>query len=137
MSYTYTISCRMTRDDRDLLRAHATRLGLSPSDYLRYLVRLPVEAKDVASGGWRCVVLDTCALATLSHELVKWGHHYNQAVHAMNTIALFIRRGRLEYEYFVETIDRIDEGIALLNASADEMARDLAQIMDTTLVGDA
>lgn len=118
MPATNMFSCRLSDSDRTELAAKAADLGVSKSQCLRYLVRLPLGEKD----GTRCVVIDNSTLSTVSRELVKWGRHYNQAVHAMNTIQMFIVRERLDAEYFAKTIAEIDESLELIEGGRRELA---------------
>ncbi len=134
MGYTYTISCRMTDEDREQLCSQAAKLQLSPSDYLRYLIRIPVDIKE-ATDSSKCIVVDTDTLEDLSSELTKWGYHYNQAVHAMNTVALFIRRGRVDYEHFNVNVRNIETELAMVNAACGELRHQLEDIEGSVLIG--
>lgn len=134
MPYTYTISCRMTEADRATLYDQAQKLELTPSDYMRYLIRIPVDVKQSGDAP-NCVVVKTNALEDVEAELTKWGYHYNQAVHAMNTIALFIRRGRVDYEFFDITINKIDEQLGMVNAACEELKHSFVRIEDAVLIG--
>lgn len=135
MPCDYTISCRLNDEDRCRLTDQAAKLNMKPSDYLRYLIRIPVESKN-ATGGDRFIVIDADTLASLSRELVRWGYHYNQAVHSMNTIALFIKRDRLDLEYFSRTIDEIEQNLESIDAGRAEIAEELARIGSNTFAGD-
>ena len=42
------------------------------------------------------VVVDRTTAARLSREMTRWGHHYNQAVHALNAIAYYLRANDME-----------------------------------------
>ena len=75
-------------------------------------------------------------MANMARELTKWGHHYNQAVHSMNTISLFIQRGRLEADYFARTIDEINESLREVESGRLELASRLAEVERSVLVGD-
>lgn len=89
MEYPAMASFRMTHDDLELLARSADALDMGRSEYLRTLIRIPVEA---AGAGSAVYVIDNKTLAQMAVELVRWGRHYNQAVRALNTIALYIRR---------------------------------------------
>lgn len=135
MSYVHTFSCRLSDDDRRRLAEQAGRLELRPSEYLRYLIRIPLADKDSDSPA-RCVVIDADAMASMARELTKWGHHYNQAVHSMNTISLFIKRGRLEADYFAQTIDEINASLREVERGRRELSSHLAEVERSVLVGD-
>ena len=83
---THMITCRL--DDRDYgsLHENAAALDVAPSTYMRYLIRIPVSACPDPKGS-RVLVVDAKTLGALRYELVRWGRHYNQGVHALNAIA--------------------------------------------------
>ena len=49
-------------------------------------------------------------------ELVKWGHHYNQGVHALNSIKFALDHGRGDLEWVSGKLDEC----ALLLVQVDE-----------------
>lgn len=135
MSYVHTFSCRLSDDDRRRLAEQSGRLELKPSEYLRYLIRIPLAGKD-SDSSTRCVVIDADAMVAMARELTKWGYHYNQAVHSMNTISLFIKRGRLEVDYFTQTIEEINASLHEVERGRRELASRLAEVEQSVLVGD-
>lgn len=88
MAYENMVSCRLTDADRAVLDEAVVRSGMSQSRYIRSLLRVPPEARRQQV----VYVVDGKTLAKTALELTRWGRHYNQAVHALNTVALFIRR---------------------------------------------
>lgn len=132
MPYPNLICCRLSDEDRDQLHQQAERFQKTPSEYIRYLIRIPVDAKE--GDGTRCVVLDTDALGSMSRELTKWGYHYNQAVHAMNLINFHARHGHVDRDLVAESIPTIERELADVNAAAREMAAELGRIGADSLV---
>ncbi|MGO5413933.1 hypothetical protein [Slackia isoflavoniconvertens] len=124
------IHCRLSNADFERFHANAERLELTPSVYLRYLIRMPVGT----TGGERAVVLDTGALSRVHGELVRWGHHYNQAVHALNTVALFVGRGSSNVDYYVEQMQRANRNLEAVRAGEKEVARELRRLEGAALV---
>ena len=84
------VTFRMEGGDYDALCERCERAGLSKSEYLRYLVRIPLSTEANAGDEHR-ILVDRRALWSMSRELTKWGYHYNQAVHAMNLINFHAR----------------------------------------------
>lgn len=76
------VHCRLSEADFERFHEHAEELELAPSEYLRYIIRIPVKTGE---GSGKVVALDTKTMPQIYGELVRWGHHYNQAVHALNT----------------------------------------------------
>lgn len=81
------IHCRLSDRDFERFHTNAEKLGLALSEYIRYLIRIPVEPYG-HEGGCSVVVLDRTTMGRIHCELVRQGHHYNQAVHALNTSLL-------------------------------------------------
>ena len=115
------VTFRMEGGDYDALCERCERAGLSKSEYLRYLVRIPLSTEANAGDEHR-ILVDRRALWAMSRELTKWGYHYNQAVHAMNLINFHARHGR------------VDRDLVDVNAAAREMAAELGRIGADSLV---
>ena len=113
------VTFRMEGGDYDALCERCERAGLSKSEYLRYLVRIPLSTEANAGDEHR-ILVDRKALWAMSRELTKWGYHYNQAVHAMNLIA--------------DSVPTIERELADVNAAAREMAAELGRIGADSLV---
>lgn len=136
MPYSHTFSCRLSDADSERFHASAELFDLKPSQYLRYLIRLPTDFHDTESNG-PVVVLDRKALAGIRRELVRWGHHYNQAVHALNTLALATRKqAQLDTEYFAVTLEKISSKLDDVKAGSEDIAYQIAVLQSLPSVGD-
>ena len=89
---------------------------------------MTLPAPLVEEGG-RLVVIDRTTAAKLAREMRRWGHHYNQAVHALNAIAYYLRANDMDASDVLEELDRTSEklaamqpGIELLRQGVDEIA---------------
>lgn len=119
--------------DRQALGEIADEEGLTRSEYLRYVARMVADdAENAKRGG---VLLDGLSMRRLSRELVRWGHHYNQGVHALNSIKFALDHGRGDLEWVSGKLDEC----ALLLAQVDEgrckMAGELASLEGRAIVG--
>lgn len=131
MDYPEMVSCRMTSDDLDRLTASAKRAGMARSEYLRTIIRIPASA----SGKGAVYVIDNRTMAKMLSELIRWGRHYNQAVRALNTIALFIRRGNPpEYRAFSEMLSDAEEKLAEVERGRQVIEYVLTDIAGSTSV---
>lgn len=89
---THTITCRLDEADFKKLTEEANALNVNTSDFIRLIIRLPIEAKtDV--GSERYIVIDPLTLASLWMDSRRQGYLLNQAVKALNTVAFKIRHG--------------------------------------------
>ena len=86
---TRTISVRLTEDDFQLIQERCRVHGLSRSDYIRQLARIDAVTGDIGSG--RVLVMDRATMLAVAKEMRAWGRHYNQAVHALNVMAKYLR----------------------------------------------
>lgn len=123
--YTHTASCRMTEEDRHLLDQNAERLELARSEVIRALLRLPIADQDdleSVNSGDRVVVIDVKTMGRIKRELIRWGRHYNQAVKALNTIAMFVRnKGAVDPQLAKEQLDKATTELELVQGSVEEI----------------
>ena len=122
------LDLRVTREEREEAIRLAKSLDLTVSELVRILLRLPAG---YASGTETrpVLVIDSKSAFRLARETRWWGYQYNQIAHALNRIALFLRRDMadaadaLEQLLIVEEkVDKANEDIAILRAEAQRMA---------------
>ncbi len=89
---THTITCRLDEPDFQKLKKTADAIGVNTSDFIRIIVRLPIELK-TDRGLERYVVIDQLTLASLWMDARRQGYLLNQAVKALNTVAYKVRHG--------------------------------------------
>lgn len=108
--------------DREIESAKglAHELGMTVSDLVRVLLQLPA---DEARGGARLVVVDRTTAARLSREMTRWGHLYNQAVHALNAIAYYLRANDMETSEVVEELSRAERKLAEMQPGVESLRR--------------
>lgn len=119
--------------EKELARAKklAAALGVTVSDLIRILMQLPAEGIE---GGARLVVIDRTTAVKLSREMRRWGHHYNQAVHALNAIAYYLRANDMESPDVIEELDRASERLAAMQPGIAALRADAEAIMGATMV---
>lgn len=130
MPYRNMVSLRLDDRDLDALEAASERSGLSRSELLRSLLRVPPGADRQRT----VYAVDGRTLGRMANELVRWGRHYNQAVHALNTIALLVRRGSPPKPPELEamlgrarlTLEEVEAGRRVLEAVLAEVADSIA-----------
>ena len=128
------ISCRLNESDFDALQNHAASLELNQSDYLRYLIRIPVDQEGLATGD-RLILLDTRTFGRIYSELIRWGRHYNQAVRALNTIALHVRHGRWDDDIILEQLKKANEQLEKTETGRADVVDQLERLETMTLIG--
>lgn len=122
------IDLRVTDDDLEAAKSLAAECGMTVSDVVRILLRLPREY--VAGTDARPVlVVDAVSARKLARETRWWGYQYNQITHALNRIAMYLRRDMCDaadaleqLQVVEEKVDRANADIAILRAEAQRMA---------------
>ena len=128
---TRLVSCRLSESDFEALRSHAESLELNQSDYLRHLIRIPVNDSGLATGE-QLVSLDTKPFGRIYSELVRWGRHYNQAVRALNTIAMFVRnKGAVDPQLAKEQLGKATTELELVQGSVEEIKGMVREVSDS------
>lgn len=128
-----TLSFRLDEADFAILNAACNDLQISRSDYLRYMLRVPLVADGIEPPG-RYIVLDTSTFEGLRKELVRWGYHYNQAVRSLNAIALYIRNGTIDEKWFAETLDKVQGNLEAVNDGRASLERAIDDLDESTAV---
>lgn len=103
-----TLSFRLAEDDYRKLMERCRKAELSKSMYLRYLIRIPIICDETTEESTSCIVLDKRSIRDISRELTRWGYHYNQAVHAMNSINYYISHGKSDSRLLDEKTECIE-----------------------------
>lgn len=132
----HTLSFRLAEKDYERLAKRCAEAELSKSNYLRYLIRIPVLAERAHDDDTCCVVLDKKSLRKMSKELTRWGYHYNQAVHAMNSINYYVTNGRIKQDVFEGKGESIEIALVELNENAERIVYELAQLQTATIIED-
>lgn len=131
---THTLSFRLAEDDYQKLVERCREADLTQSKYLRYLIRIPVVTDGDHAEDVPCLVLDRKSLARISKELTRWGYHYNQAVHAMNSINYYITHGKSDSRLLDEKAECIEVELATVNRNAERIVYEIAKLQDKMIV---
>ena len=129
-----TLSFRLAEDDYQKLVERCRKAELSKSMYLRYLIRIPIVCDEATEESAPCVVLDKRSIRDISRELTRWGYHYNQAVHAMNSINYYIVHGKATTELIAPKAETIETELAAVNENAERIVYELARIQCSTIM---
>ena len=88
---------RVTPQERERLDAVAKRSHTTVSRVTRALIQLPVTTVPADGDLKTVVLLDSDSVPRIAREMRRWGYHYNQACHALNSLAYYMVRGRVDY----------------------------------------
>ena len=129
--YPERLFVRIAPEDKTGAQEVADALGTSRSDLVRSLVRLAAAEPDDAAravAASRPILLDTGCALRMARELRKWGVHYNQGIHALNTVALRIRHGDRDFTDMLEAVERAAALLEKTEAAARGMRSDMAAL---------
>ena len=121
---------RMSEAEIASAKRLARELGMTVSDLLRVLLQLPAEA---ARGGGPLVVVDRTTAARLSREMTRWGHHYNQAVHALNAIAYYLRSNDMDAPEVVEELARAERTLAGMQPGIESLRKEVSALSGSVI----
>ncbi|WP_281702806.1 hypothetical protein [Cryptobacterium curtum] len=127
---TDQINVRVTSSERANLEAVAERSHMTVSRVTRALIQLPVTTVPENGGLKTVVVLDSESVPRIAREMRRWGYHYNQACHALNSLAYYMVRGKVDYGDCVERLEVIEEKVADMNRGVDRLRGDFSKIAD-------
>lgn len=129
--YPERLYVRLAREDKERAQEVAEAMGLSLSDLVRLMVRLaaadPGLAERAASEGGP-IVLDTATCLRIARELRRWGYHYNQGVHALNSVAFHLRHGSRDYGDMAEALRDAHAELSAVNGAAGGLCREMASL---------
>lgn len=118
---------RMSQGELDRARRLAGMFDMTLSDLIRVLTQLPVAALSNAPNS--LIVIDCETAAGLRREMRRWGYHYNQAVHALNAIAYYLRLNEMDECEVLEELNKVsckvesmNNGVSLLREEVDELS---------------
>lgn len=126
------IHVRMSEGEVKRAKALARSLDTTLSDLIRTLLQLP--ASSIEEGG-SLVVIDRATAVKLAREMRRWGHHYNQAVHALNAIAYYLRANDMDVSDVLEELDRTSGMLAAMQPGIEALRLDAEAISQRAIAG--
>lgn len=121
---------RMSERELAAAKALAGELDMTVSDLVRVLLQLPADS---VGTGARLVVIDRTTAAKLSREMTRWGHHYNQAVHALNAIAYYLRANDMDAPDVLEELARAERKLEEMRPAVDSLRGEVAKLSGEAL----
>lgn len=126
------IHVRMSEAEVERAKLLAADAGMTLSDLIRVLLQMPSSSIEE---GARLVVIDRTTAAKLTREMRRWGHHYNQAVHALNAIAYYLRANDMGAEDVLEELDRASGKLAAMQPGIEALRREAESISERAIAG--
>lgn len=126
--YPARLEIRLTSLEKETAEQLASGLDMTVSDYVRLLIKLPSPSDAETSRTYTAVIFDRSTMAATSRELKRWGNHYNQAVHALNTVAYYLRRDEADAADTFEVLERVNYQLSELAGGIDGIRGTLADM---------
>lgn len=126
------IHVRMSEGEVARAKTLAKSLGMTLSNLIRALLQMSTSS--IEEGG-RLVVIDRATAVKLSREMRRWGHHYNQAVHALNAIAYYLRANDMDTSDVLEELNRTSGKLAAMQPGIEELRREAEAISQRAIAG--
>ena len=126
------IHVRMSEEEVARAKRLASSLNMTLSDLVRILLQLPAGA---AVEGGSLIVIDRTSAIKLTREMRRWGHHYNQAVHALNAIAYYLRANDMDVGDVLEELDRASDKLATMQSGIEALKREVQVISERAIAG--
>ena len=130
--YPKQIHVRMSEGEIAHAKALASKLDMTLSDLIRCLLQMPAGA---INDGTALVVIDRATAAKFSREMRRWGHHYNQAVHALNAIAYYLRANDMDADEVIEELDRTSSKLAAMKTGIAALREEAEAISSRAIAG--
>ena len=125
---------RMSERELARARALAAELGMTLSDLVRVLVQMPAAwAGEPPGESHALVVVDRTAATRIDGEARRWGHHYNQAVHALNRIAYYLARDEADAGDALEELGRVSMELDALMAEVGPVREQMGGLAERRL----
>lgn len=128
--YTRRIYVRVTDADLARAKAPAEGTGLSVSDLVRLLLQLP--AGDAAAQ--RAIVLDLATANRLYRELNHWGYQRNQAAHALNRIAYYLRRNDMDAADVLDALAQTKDALDTVRRATGPLASSVRSVAESRIL---
>ena len=128
--YDGRLHVRVGETDVERAQTLTSALSITTSALVRLLLQLPAE--DVAAH--RYVVLDLACANRLYRELNQWGYQQNQAAHALNRIAYYLRREAMDASDVLEELASVEQQLERLRERTDELSAPVREITESRLL---
>ena len=125
-TYPRRMFIRMSNEGATQAKLLASSLDMTLSDLVRVLLQ---SAGPIVDGRPDAlIVVDRGTAVGLRRELRRWGHHYNQAVHALNAIAYYLRLNEMDSDEVVEELEKVSAKLEAMNTGVDSLRSEVADI---------
>ena len=124
--YTRRLFVRMSESGLAKAKALSESLGISLSDLVRILLHCARPgAFDEPNS---IVVVDLVTTAKLLREMRRWGNHYNQAVHALNSIAYYLRLNEVDSDDVLEELEKVNHNLEILSSEVKTLCAEVSKV---------
>ena len=123
-TYPTRMFVRMTPEGLAQAKALAESMDMTLSE----LVRMLLQAARPGVAPDSLIVVDRNTAIGLRREMRRWGHHYNQAVHALNAIAYYLRLNEMDADEVVEELGKVSQKFEAMDGGVRALRTEVAEI---------
>lgn len=129
------VTCRMTEQDYLMLREKSLDQGITMSDYIRYLVRIPTEITQ-QSGTHTCIVIDNKIMNNLLRETKRGNTIHNHQYHALYALSNQLEGGLLYSGEIAQLLEEVTQDMKEVQRIREEILVILREIRDKVFIKD-
>lgn len=123
---------RMTAEEKADLEAMAESVGMTRSELIRLLAKLP--APTIEEGNIHLVAIDRGSIARIHREMRKFGTNLNQATHALNSINYYLGNGSLKYDYLDFAVPEIKQQLEHVGKQQETLQKSISALESAVFV---
>lgn len=128
--YPRRVFVRMSNAGHDHATALADEMGLTLSQLVRTLLD---SAQPARTPPGTLVLVDRVSAAHVAREMRRWGHHYNQGIHALNKIAYYLKANDMDSSEVVEELERAASKLDAVREGSSRLDEDVRPITAQTI----
>lgn len=129
------VTCRMTEKDYLMLREKSIDQGMTMSDYIRYLVRIPTEVTR-QPGTHTCIVIDNRTMNNLLRETKRGNTIHNNQYHVLYALDKQVSDGFLYSSEIKQLLEEVAEDMKEVQRIREEILAILREIRDKVFIKD-
>ncbi len=112
--------------------AWAKSLGITQNSLFHALIHLDEVQDD--PGAMRCVILDSWTTRNMANELKRWGYHFNQTNHALNSLNYYLSLEEAGIDDIEECLHVTEDRLCVLKGGVDDMCYRFSELSNMPIL---
>ena len=103
---------------------------MTQTDYMRMLINLPLRMVDEGMEEESDLfVIDRWGAARIAGQIRRIGYHYNQGIHALNSIAYYLKRDEADSWDALEALENAKEKLEAVDTGVQAICKQLNSLV--------